>query len=1801
MKRLLCAVSIMVFLLFSCQTNKVSIVRTNFEAEIDLQQNLSFKFDKDIAPESMLNKWDTASYISFTPNVNGRFQWISPSELVFSPESGFHPATKYEAKLNKEIANLSEQKISLPKSIFEFQTPDLKLEAAKAYWGLSAINGNDVIIGVDIAFNYPVSISNLDENLKVFVGDYIIPHKIISSGESDDVSLEFNPPAGIGAEEIPLKIVVEENLFVAKTDKTIGKQQSVTASIPVRSKLMVSAITNEMVQGEGTVNIFFTQPILNDNFKDLITVKPNVAHKIDVQNNIVRLIGDFEEDKTYEIRVKKAVRSVLGASLENDYTQSVSFSKSKPYISFANGDDNYLSSRGNGNVGISLGGVETIKVSVFKIFENNIIHYLRKGKSYDYYWDDSGFEREWYDFYEWQGDADYGMQVYEKTLESTQLPLHINGRLLHLDINELNRKDPGNGIYVVAVQDAKRRWLRDAIMVSISDIGVIAKFGKNSALIATNSILDATPLEGVNVDFISTNNQKIHSAKTSKDGFLLLENTSEIFKKFRVGMLTLRHGNDFNYIYLDHSNVETSRYEVGGKYTNASDFDVFIYGDRKLYRPGDSVHINTIIRTLDWETPKDIPLKFRVVNPSGRHFSTFRKTTNNEGASAVSFKLPDAALTGSYTVEVYSGNDVLYNSYRILCEEFMPDRLSVTVKSSSTEMIPKDNLKLDITAENFFGTPATNREVECEMRINTQNISPKKYSDYRFNISIPNSFYFDNVLKNTKTDKDGKASVSFQMPANENIGMLSGRVYTAVFDENNRPVNRHTTFKISTQSVYFGLRHFDYYVPIQRNMKFAFVALDKNEKLVNGAKARVKIVRNEYQSSMARSGSSYSYLSNKREIELVNKDVSFSNGKAYLDFVPPVSGEYEIKIYVDDKAKSYVGRKFWSYGSGTTDYSSFEVDKEGEILIETDKEEYLIGDKAEILFKCPFSGKLIVTIERDNIIDYKVLEIEDKAAKLSLPIEESYMPNVYISATAIRPLVSNEIPLTVAHGYSSVIVSNPNYKMDVQIKSPKQSLSRTKQTVEVSAEAGSQLTIAVVDEGILQMNNYQTPNPFEYFFQKRALEVDNYDFYAKIFPELKRNLSSWGGDIAMEMGKRVNPFTNKRVRLISHWSGIVKNITGKVSYSFEIPQFSGSLRVMAVAWKGKKFGSAETNLIVADPIVISTALPRFLTPDDLINIPVTLSNTTKTAANVVVKLNVQKSVSLLGKKEYSLSIPANSERRVMFNARVNKDIGEALFTTSVEQGGKTFKEEIYVPIRPTAGFVKHYQSGVIDKDEDVIRIGGNFLKGSVNNKLIVSKSPITEFTKNISELLSYPYGCLEQITSVAFPLLYYRDIAQSLNQDNQNMSWNPDFLVQETIHKIQSMQRYSGAMTYWPGTFAESWWGTAYATHFLIEAHNAGFEVRMSAIRNAVDYLERESRTKKMKDYYYYNSAGRLSVVSKIRNEIPYSLYVSALAGSKNTSRLNYYKDNYKDLTQEGKYLLAAAFALSGNKSTFRDLLPARYTYEDVKRETDGSFGSTIRNNALVLNTIFKTDRNNPQILPMASKLSNDLKRAKWLSTQDKAFALLALGSVAAESAKSDIKASFTHNNRVIVNYNNENQVSTKDISNSTVNVKKSGSGKLYYFYEAEGFSKDGKVDELDNNIVVRRSFFDRSGNKITNSKFKSNDLIIVRIGVASLDNSTVENVAICDMLPACFEIENPRIGNDREYAWIKDKSTPTYTDIRDDQITFFTSASSKIKYFYYMVRVVSSGRFNIGVVSADAMYDGNYYSYNGTGVITVQ
>jgi uncharacterized protein YfaS (alpha-2-macroglobulin family) len=307
---------------------------------------------------------------------------------------------------------------------------------------------------------------------------------------------------------------------------------------------------------------------------------------------------------------------------------------------------------------------------------------------------------------------------------------------------------------------------------------------------------------------------------------------------------------------------------------------------------------------------------------------------------------------------------------------------------------------------------------------------------------------------------------------------------------------------------------------------------------------------------------------------------------------------------------SYVSQEFYAYGYGFTQNSSFEVDKEGQVTIELDKPTYKVGDKAKILMKTPFAGKILVSIERNKVFDYVYVQTDKKSASVEIPIKEEYLPNVYITATLIKPLDDGAIPLTVAHGFVPLSIESQDNHLPVEVVAAAQSGSKTKQTITVKTKPNTEVTVAVVDEGILQLKNYSSPDPYKYFFQKRALEVNSFDLYPRLFPELSGRKSSVGGD-GYDLAMRVNPLTNKRVNLVAFWSGtLTTNSDGEAQYTVDIPQFSGDLRIMAVAYKDNAFGAASQNMKVADPVVISTSMPRFLSPEDALKIPVTLSNTT---------------------------------------------------------------------------------------------------------------------------------------------------------------------------------------------------------------------------------------------------------------------------------------------------------------------------------------------------------------------------------------------------------------------------------------------------------------------------------------------------------------------------------------------------------------------------------------------------------------
>ncbi len=1782
----------------SCGGDKVGIASRNFTDEIQREQNLSFTFDHPLVPDSLLNyDWDTTAYIKFTPAIRGKFKWNSTTELIFSPSKGFKPSTDYKGEITEAILHHADKKLKLSdEKEFGFHTPYLKLNDASSFWAKSTKNPSQVALQLRLNFSEFINPQNLASQLHIQLDGKDVAFDISSETVNNSVPVTIeNIPFGTGS--LPVKITVDKGLHCVESDFATKEQTVLSFDTPSRDKIQIIQVSTGFEDEKQKIEILTTQSIENSEIQSLVSVNPAVKFTAETMEYGMVLKGEFKIGTTYELVVSGKLKGVVGGEMKQDYKQYVQFGELKPSLAFTSQKAIYLTSKGDRNVGLKITNIPRVRVVITKIYENNILAFLREGGGY-YNEEYGGYEDE-YNNYGWLPTNRFGDEVVNKLVETKTLPKENGRSLLNLSFDD---KTMFKGIYLVKVSSEDEEYLNAAKVVAISDIGLIAKSTEDEIVVFANSILNATPLSGVNVQLVSTNNQFVYKATTGPDGSVRFLNIKNKAPGFHIEMLTAQMDKDYTYLHLDRTRVETSRYDVGGIRENPSGYQAFIYGDRNIYRPGETIHLSAIVRNMQWEPVANIPVKLKLLMPNGKEYKNAKFTLNEQGAFETAVSLPPTVVTGSYTAELYSANDILLNSTIISVEEFMPDRISVAVRSDKPEYHLNDKITLTAQVMNLFGPPAAGRNYQMEYSLARKQFNPKSFSDYNFSVQTKNEIQFQKELREGKTDKDGKAEQSFAIGQEyENLGVLAGKVYTTVFDETGRPVNRLTTFDISTQSSFFGIRYFDDYVGLRKNMTIPLIAVDKNGNAQNGIQAKVQIIKFNWQNVIEKDNNYYRNVSQKQEQILIERTMTLNGTSASLNFTPMLSGEYEVRI-MKPGASGYVARNFYAYGWGYTQSSSFEVNKEGQIDIQPDKEKYGIGEKASILFKTPFAGKLLVTVERNKVFEHFYLETDKKSAMLTLPIKEEYLPNVYITATLFKPVDDGTMPLTVATGFHPIIVEKPSSRIPVTINVAEKSRSNTKQTITVrTGEPNVHLTIAVVDEGILQLKNFKTPDPHGFFYAKRALEVGSHNLYPFLFPEFSRKKSSTAGD-GYDLSKRVNPFTSKRVNLIALWSGIIKTSGSQATYTIDIPQFSGDLRVMAVCYKNKSFGSAEKHIKVADPIVVSSALPRFASPGDTLTIPVTLTNTTAKAANATAKLSINGAMYVLGNYQQSVNIPANSEAHTTFRAVAKQEIGIADAAVSIQAMGETFTEKTSMSVRPIVGLVKTSGDGTVNAGQtQTVNINAPYIPSSMDAKLIVSRSPLVQFTKNLTYLVQYPHGCVEQTVSAAFPQIYYFDLAKSV-QDRNMQGANPAYNVQQAITKLGSMQVYNGGFSYWQGGNDASWWGTVYAVHFLWDAKKAGFEVPASTIDKAASYLSQEVKTRKTVQYYYRLNGGA-TVQSRpiIPREVAYNLYVLALIGRPDISTMNYCKSNLSQMTADSRYLLAGAFMLNGDQTSYKGILPKSPVSEEQSiPEFDGSFGSFIRDEGISLNTLLEVDPDNKQIPIIARHLSEEMKRRRYLSTQENVFALLAFGKIAKRSIAANATASISVGGKTIGTAGENAFVTTKDIAGKQVNISASN-GTMYYFWSLEGLSMDGKFVQEDNFLKVRKVFLNRDGKPLSSTNFKQNDLIVVKITLSSTQNATVNNVVITDMLPAGLEIENPRIGAVPELSWIKDNTSPEHLDIRDDRINIFTTAKGKETSYYYLVRAVSKGVFKMGPVSADAMYNGEYHSYNGAGVVRVE
>lgn len=1761
---------------------------------------VTMRFSRALVPTDSLNLWSDIPYVDFMPSIPGKFIWQDTATLMFSPDGRLPGDIQVIAKLNTELLL---RQSGAPRFIgseeFTFRTESFRMSKAEFFYD-RLDDKKTVGVKANFEFTYVVNPNDLVKYIKIQIDgkDYKGTRAATAQlGKSIPIEIGVIPQMEKAQE---ISVSFDKSFVSPETNTGIKMEKPFTYRLPGIGKLVIHGHDVGYDGNKGWIKINTSQEVDLRTVKSFVALDPALNYTVESseQRGFI-LRGDFQPGAILQMTIKKGLESVLGAKIENDYVTEVVIGNVSPSFQFASEAGKYMLLTGGQAIDVKSINVRNLIVTVSQVFQNNLLFFLNHGSrySYDYGYDEDG-NYTYSSKYRYSVTDEVGRKLVRRNIPVAT----ISNKEVTTAVDMKPYLNNGfKGFYVVQVADSVKEWNSDSKLVIISNIGLIVKKSDRDLMVFAVSLETNKPLVGTTINVISANNQTLASLMTDGQGAARFADYEQFSKDFTIKLITAELEDDFNFIDLDANRVEKSRFEVDGVRDLEHRYEIFMYGDRNLYRPGEKIHITGILRSSTANQATNMPVRIQINNPRGNRIAEIGRTLNDEGAFEAEYQTSTDDLTGTYTIQLYTGDSKYLSSYDVKVEDFVPDRLRVHLNASKPSAKTGDTISYRVEALNFFGPPAAGRSWEFEGLLKAIPFRSKKFPEFTFRDDAVKVKDFTPTVIKGQTDENGKSNCEWVVPGDAvSSGLLEGVGRVGVFDESGRPVYQAVTTRIHPKDYYIGIKNRNpYYISPKITQTVEIVAVNTEDEPIRSFRAMVKLVRYEWHSVLRMHGNTKSlrYVSEKKEVEVRAEELTLGGAPVTFTFTLPGSGEYALRVSKtgDD---GYNSISSYAYSWGSTDVTSFKVDPEARIDMVFDKQVYSPGDRAKVLFQAPFDGTMLVTVERNKVLSYQYLEVQDKAASLDIYLDDQSVPNVYVAAVLFRKIKELTIPLLVGHGFAPLMVENPGNRLRVSIEAPEKIRPKTKQTitVDVGNEKNVYVTLAAVDEGICQITAYRSPNPYGYFYAKKALGVETYDFFKDLIAEPEKRSSTGGGgedeDAVKDLKKRASSIGVMRFKPVALWSGIVKaDRQGKADIELDVPNFNGELRLMAVAYKGKQYGWAQRAMKVADPVVLTAALPRFMSPNDRIIMPITAFNTTATPVSLTFDIETSGGITTISPIA-SLEVGANQERFINVSLQSTNEIGKAVVNVRTKAFGETIESVTELPVRPISPFVTESFTGVVEGGKTVTQsIDDGFLSFGRRAYVSLSPYPVGNFSKQLKNLVGYPHGCLEQTTSKAFPQIYLRDIASVLDPSILSKG-SPAYFVNEAINKISSMQLSNGQFSYWPGGDNSAYdWATVYATHFLVEAQKAGYNVQEGVLHKALSALVQIARTKKTYDYGYYvgQSVGTRRIADKSGI---YALYVLALAGRSELTLMNYYRTERSLLTTDMKYLLAGAFAHSGDRKTFVELLPPQFETEEAARTSGDYFDSPIRANGLILNVLLDVSPNDPNVPRYADYLSKAYERYSWYSTQDQAFTLLALGKMARIASKTSMTGTVGVGAESF-DYKGGTQKIDVLPFGKTVSLNMKGEGRLYYSIVTEGIRTDGKVRIEDKNLRIRRTLLDRFGNEINLNSIKQNDLVVVRL-VLNTDVTKLENVAISDLLPAGFEIENPRLTRGA-YDFIREANEPEYLDIRDDRINLYTSFRfDRQQTFFYLVRAVSQGEFNYAPVVAEAMYDGNYYSASG-------
>ncbi len=1718
------------------------------------------------------------------PPLGGSWRWRDRHVLRFAPSGGFPPATEYTVALIPERI-LEDGRTLGGDALLRVRIDRFLVEGVEVWEEPVPDEAATVFLRGTLRFNYAVDPGILAPRVRLEdpseVPGAVPPEVQLETGwQSPQIGFRTTALRKQKAART-LRLVVAADLTPAEGNVALGKPFAHQIPLGSSEVLEVRELAGEPGLEESSLRLVLSSPVTAEIARPYLKVEPEAAFRLAAQRNVLRLTGGFAPGESYKVALDQGLPAADGAVLRQPYSATVRLDNLPPSVDFQS-QGLFLSRGGLRNLAIETVNVDRLELAVDRVYRNNLFFFLQYGGGFD---QDTVYRGDnvWHPF---------GDRLVEKKLRLRGARNAKVTTVLSLD-EQVDVRQPGLYRVLLGRTDhwqAPQRWLL------VTDLGAVAKQGTGEFLVWALSHRTLAPVAGAAVELISDQNQTIARGTTDAAGFWRFRDRRAL-AEHRPFLATLAKGDDFSFVYLDRMEVDTTGLEVAGAARPAAGYTAFLYGERDLYRPGETVRGAALVRDAELRPAPEMPVLLRHRDPQGREIATRTLALDGRGLVEFEWATPAYALTGRHGLELLIADEVV-GRYGFQLEEFVPDRIKVEIQPAAAAVAPGQPLAYDVAGTYLFGPAAAGLAAETRVRLIDSTFAPGRFAAFSFRDD--DRSWSDREVFNqaARLDDAGRAAFRAELPPERRLPSSLEAVITArVQEEGGRGVTARTRLAVHPFPYYVGLRRLEggYPEPGQA-VELEWVAVQPDGSDATAGALTAELVLDRWQTVLRRTAAgNFRYESTRESVVVETRQLAGGAASGRFRVTPREYGSHRV-VLTDPASGASAAAGFYTGGWG---YSPWAVENPDRLELELDKPEYRPGETATVQVRSPYPGRLLLAVEQEEVFDLKTYELTGNTATLTLPVRAAWRPNAYLTATLVRPVEAIE-PGAVGRAFGAVPVSvdRTANRLPLAVEAPAELRSGSRLEIGVTATPGAAVTVAAVDEGILQLIAQRTPDPFEFFYRKLRLGVRSFDTFSLLLPEVEAPTATGGGEPGAGAAQYVRTESIRRAEPVAFWSGVLDaGADGRAQAVFQLPEFTGAVRLMAVAAEGRRFGSAEATTRVRDPLVLSATLPRILSFAETLEVPATLRNDTGRPGRFELELAVEGQAAVDGEAKRTVEIPNAAERTVYFAVKTGLDEGAAGFVLTARGNGETARARAEVGVRPDLPPLTVAQSGALAQAEtELPATDAGYRPASLERRLQIGPLPLVRFGRQLADLLRYPYGCLEQTLSQAFPLIYLEELARQFEPellDPEKGGAEPAAWIDEALRRLAWHQVPGGGFALWRGGAADPW-TSVYAAHFLVEAARAGHPVDPQLTERALDHLRGLVRAKER-----YGT-------DELERGV-YALYVLARAAEAELGMMDFLRERqFGKLGRASRALLAAAYAAVGNRDAVGELAAGLEDVERFERQTGRNLRSTVRNRALLLLALQEAEPESPRIPALVERLGRDAAELDVWTTQETAFALMAIGQLVRRQAERPPYAgALLAGGEEIGRFTSaESAVFELPATGAVRVVMDPGyqAGSAFYSLTTRGVPRDAVFRPAAAGLEVERQLLDRDGGAVDPLALEQGDLVVVKTRVRSV-SGPLDNVVVQQLLPSGLEVENPRLATTEGLPWVADANLEAaHLDLRDDRILVFTDLpANEWRNLYSLARAVAPGNFRLPPLHAEAMYNPALNATGPRGAITVK